>query len=201
MRRERHRKARLLGDVLRHNRRRGLIHLQPAVLLRNIDRRQPKIRSLLQQPPRNGKILRLNLIRRRHNLVDGKVRRRLSNLLLLVSEILREKSSQRQSGSVMRKLPPGIRFVSAIGAVIVAMVLPRFRKSFQLNQLRNYWIPIEKLSIERRTVCPSSEPSAPVWTRSRPTLDPDRNAVVPIHSLCSAPTHPPGKAWLPRTDC
>jgi hypothetical protein len=26
-------------------------------------------------------------------------------------------------GSVMRKLPPGMRFVSAIGAVMVAMVL------------------------------------------------------------------------------
>ena len=36
-------------------------------------------------------------------------------------------SGKKQSagvGSVMRKLPPGMRFVSVIGAVMVAMVLP-----------------------------------------------------------------------------
>ncbi len=37
-------------------------------------------------------------------------------------------SGKKQSAtvvSVMRKLPPGVRFVSAIGAVMVAMVFPQ----------------------------------------------------------------------------
>jgi hypothetical protein len=54
-------------------------------------------------------------------------------------------SGKKQSaapGSVMRKLPPGTRFVSAIGAVMVAMVLPRnvpkfvCRKSISSLKLR-----------------------------------------------------------------
>ncbi len=156
MRRERHREAGLLRDILRHNRRRGLVHLQPAVLLRNIDRRQPKLRRLLQQPPRNREVLRLNRIGRRHNLVDGEVRGRLRNLLLLIGEILRKETVRRRR-IADEKTPPGMRFVSAIGAVIVAMVLLLLKSelSIALNSASAInLIRFEKLSTERHNCWP-----------------------------------------------
>src|SRR5262249_51619302 len=94
--RKRNREASLLGDVVCNNRRADLIHLQAAVLLRNIDRGQAKFTGLLDKAARNREILRLNLIRDRDDLIQGKLCRRLRDLAMLFGEVLGEKAVGRR---------------------------------------------------------------------------------------------------------
>src|SRR5262249_32203787 len=73
--------------------------LKTAVLLGDIDRGQAKVTGFLDKAARNREILRLNLIRDRNDLIQGKLCRRLRDLAMLLGEVFRKETI---SGSRIR---------------------------------------------------------------------------------------------------
>ena len=71
------------------------IHLQAAILFRNIDRHQAQVACFPEQAARDLKILRLNGCDLRKDLLLGKLDRRALNLALFVRKIFRGKNSLR----------------------------------------------------------------------------------------------------------
>lgn len=84
--------AALLGDIVGDDRGGHLVHLEAAVLLRDIDRGKSEFAGLADQAARDVELLGFDAVRQRHHFVGGEVGGGARNLAMLFGEIFGEEA-------------------------------------------------------------------------------------------------------------
>ena len=79
----------VLGDVIRNDRGRDLVHLQAAVSFGDLNRAETELAGFLQQLAGDREVFVLHLLDVGDDLVDGELFRRLADHLVLLGEIFR----------------------------------------------------------------------------------------------------------------